>query len=331
MRRARLKLFFAALAAVALFADARAQQPVAAQSPAPSPTPAATTQPPPDTDIFVVSLNRVGDKLDFGQPANITRHAGYDNQPSFLPGGDALLFTSQRENDQTDIFRYDLKSGATVQLTRTPESEYSPTLMPGGKFFSVVRVEADKTQRLWKFPVAAGGAPSLVLENVKPVGYHLWLDAHTLALFVLGDEKAGKPNTLQLVTLDKSRPVAIEESTLHTSIGRSLQRVPRARAGFSFVHKIAPDDWAIKIVDVEGHRTELVTQTLSGSEDLAWLPDGSVLMAQDSKLFRYDTAHAQGWQQVADFTAAGLRHITRLALSPRADRLALVAQTDATR
>ena len=329
MRRTAFQSLAALVALLASLTFARAQQPTPAQSPSPAPSPAASPQPPPDTDIFLVELNWAGDKLEFSQPANITRHAGYDNQPSFLPDGQSLLFTSQRENDQTDIFRYDLKSGATAQLTRTPESEYSPTLMPGGKFFSVVRVEADKTQRLWKFPAAGGASASLVLENVKPVGYHLWLDARTLALFVLGDEKAGKPNTLQLVTLDKSRPVAVEESTLHTSVGRSLQRVPRRPGAFSFVHKLAPDDWLIKIVDVQGHRTEIVTRTLPGSEDLAWLPDGSILMAQDSKLFRFDPAREHSWQQVADFSAAGLRRITRLALSPKADRLALVAQIEA--
>jgi dipeptidyl aminopeptidase/acylaminoacyl peptidase len=323
MRRAAFKSLFVLLASITLFASARAQ------TPTPAPSPAATPQPQPDTDIFVVELKSVAGKIEFGQPANITHHAGYDNQPSFLPDGQTLLFTSQREGDETDIFRYDFQSGATTQLTHTPESEYSPTLMPGGKFFSVVRVEADKTQRLWKFPLAGGASASLVLENVKPVGYHLWLDARTLALFVLGDAKTAQPNTLQLVSLDKTRPIAIEESTLHVNVGRSLQRVPRMGASFSFVHKTAPDEWLIKIVDVQAHRTSVVTKTLTGSEDLAWLPDGSILMAQDSKLFRFDPAHPQDWQQVADFTAAGLRKITRLAVSPKADRLALVAQTEA--
>ncbi|MFL6228304.1 MAG: TolB family protein [Pyrinomonadaceae bacterium] len=320
---AALTLSFACLA---LFQLARAQQPTpAAQTPTTTQTP-ATAQAPPDTDIFVVELKSVAGKIEFSQPANITKRVGYDNQPSFLPDGQSLLFTSQREGDQTDIFRYDLRTGATTRLTSTPESEYSPTLMPGGKFFSVVRVEADKTQRLWKFPLAGGALASLVLDNVKPVGYHLWLDQFTLALFVLGDEKTKQPNTLQLVTLAKDRPTAIEESTEHVNVGRSLQRVPRRTGAFSFVHKTAPDEWLIKIIDVPAHRTELLTRTLPGSEDLAWLPDGSVLMARDTKLFRFDPASEHAWQEIADFAAAGLRRITRLALSPKGDRLALVAQ-----
>jgi hypothetical protein len=168
------------------------------------------------------------------------------------------------------------------------------------------------------------------LENVKPVGYHLWLDERTLALFILG-ANAQQPNTLQLVTLAKDRPVAIEESTLRTNIGRALQRVPRKGQIFSFVHKTAPDAWFIKLVDVGAHRTDTLIKTLPGSEDHTWLPDGTVLMAKDAKLYRFDPAHDTDWQEAADFSAAGLTHITRLAVSPRGDRLALVAQLKSAR
>ncbi|HJR06844.1 MAG TPA: hypothetical protein VJ842_06275 [Pyrinomonadaceae bacterium] len=277
-------------------------------------TPPAATE-----DIFVVDVTVNKGRLEFGQPSNITNRAGYDNQPSFLPDGQSLLYTSAREGEQTDIYRYDFKTRQAVRLTNTPEGEYSPTLMPGGKFFSVVRVEADKTQRLWKFPLA-GGEPTLVLPNIKPVGYHLWLDARTLALFILGAE--GRPNTLQLVPTDMTFL-----DTIHVNIGRSLQMIPR-REAFSFIHKISPDEWLIKIFDLKTHRSTTLTKTLPASEDLAWTPDGTaILSAQDSKLFQYDlAAPAAGWQPVADFSAAGLKKITRLALSPKADRLALVAQ-----
>jgi hypothetical protein len=280
----------------------------------PTPTPVAATE-----DIFVVDVTGNKGKLEFGQPANITDRAGYDNQPSFLPDGHSLLYTSLREGEQTDIYRYDFKTRRTTRLTSTPEGEYSPTLMPGGKFFSVIRVERDKTQRLWKFPLA-GGEPSLVLPNIKPVGYHLWLDARTLALFILGAD--GKPNTLQLAPTDNSFL-----DTIHVNIGRALHIIP-GRAAFSFVHKISPDEWLIKAFDLKTKRSTILVKTLPGSEDLAWTPDGTILMAQDSKLFQYNpAAPAAEWQQIADFSSAGLKKITRLALSPKGNRLALVAQT----
>ena len=93
--------------------------------------------------------------MQFGQAVKITTFAGYNNQPSFLPDGRSIFYTSIRDK-QADIYRYDIRSGATSQITNTPESEYSPMLMPDGKNISVVRVEADGTQRLWKFPLNGG-------------------------------------------------------------------------------------------------------------------------------------------------------------------------------
>lgn len=280
---------------------------------------AQTTPPPAATeDIFVVDVTMSKGKLAFGPPANITNRAGYDNQPSFLADGESLLYTSQREGEQTDIYRYDFKTRQSTRLTSTPEGEYSPTVMPGGKFFSVIRVEADKTQRLWKFPLA-GGEPGLVLPNLKPVGYHLWLDERTLALFILGAE--GQPNTLQLAPTDNSFL-----DTIHVNIGRALHSIPRRNA-FSFVHKLSPDEWLVKAFDLKTKRSTTLVKTLPGSEDLAWTPDGTLLMAKDARLFQWNPLEpTAGWQQIADFSAAGLKRITRLALSPKTNRLALVAQ-----
>lgn len=313
----RIALFvFCAL----LAATARAQQPQ--PSPSPSPTPA----PPPDTDIYLVEMKLTGGRVEFGRPANVTSRAGYDNQPSFTPDGRAILFSSQREGSQTDVYRYDLANAQTTRLTSTPESEYSPTVTPDGKFFSVVRVEADQTQRLWKFPLAGANAPAVVMTDVKPVGYHLWLDARTLALFVLGAQN--RPHTLQLAVLGRRPGEVVELSTMATNIGRSFQRVGDRGEAFTFVHKLAPDNWVIKTVDLKTHRTAPLAKTLPGSEDYARLPDGSLLMARDAKLFRLDPAHGQDWQEVADFApaCAAACRITRLAVSPRADRLAFVAQ-----
>src|SRR4030095_10520973 len=149
------------------------------QNPAPSPSPSPTPTP---SDIFLVDLSTDHEQLKLGQPVRITEWNGYNNQPAFLPDGSSLLYTSIRSDKQADIYKYDFKSRGTSRITETPESEFSPTLTPDGHFISVVRVEADGTQRLWKFPLGAG-KPSLVLEKIKPVGYHTWIDQNTLALF----------------------------------------------------------------------------------------------------------------------------------------------------
>jgi len=279
-----------------------------AQTPSPSSTPT-----PPSSDIFVADVKSHEGQVKFGQPVKITNWVGYNNQPSFLPDGRSLLYTSIKDK-QADIYRYDIRSGSTSQITSTPESEFSPTLMPDGKSISVVRVEADGTQRLWKFPVA-GGPPSIILENIKPVGYHLWIDDHTLALFILG-----KPNSLQIVDINTGKAEVVSENP-----GRILRRIPNQNK-FAFVHKISDKEWVIKAFDLRMRTSASLIPTLPGVEDYAWLPSGMLLMAKDSKLFAVIPLRGKDWTEVADFSEAGLKSITRIAVSPKGNRIAVVAR-----
>ena len=287
-----------------------------AQTPTPSPTPAAA---PPSSDIFVIDLKTRKSELNFGEPKKISEVAGYNNQPSFLPDGQTVLYTSIR-NKQADIFRYDLRTGTTTQVTNTPESEYSPTLMPDRKNISVVRVEADGTQRLWKFPLTGGGAPSLILENIKPVGYHHWIDDQTVALFVLGG--TGKPNFLEIYDMRTAKTEFVAENP-----GRVLRKVPN-RNGFSFVHKVSDKSWEIKAFDLRARTSASLIATLPGVEDYAWLPDGKLLMAKDSKLFAVTPLSGKEWEEVGDFSKSGVKRITRIAVNSAGNRLAIVGVSD---
>src|SRR5262249_864272 len=141
-----------------------------------------------------------------GEPVNITKRAGYDNQPYFIPSGKELFYTSIRKDEQADIYKYDLTKKSEIPFTNTPESEYSPTLTPDKRFISVVRGEADKKQHLWRFPLS-GGKPEILIPSVEPVGYHCWLSSNTVALFVLGE-----PPTLQIVNLSGGKPAVIAKN-----------------------------------------------------------------------------------------------------------------------
>ena len=90
----------------------------------------------PATDIYIADLKIEDEGTEVGSPINITNRNGYDNQPMFLPDGLSLLYTSIRMDRQADIYRYDLIDKSTIRITRTQESEYSPTIMPNGKHFS---------------------------------------------------------------------------------------------------------------------------------------------------------------------------------------------------
>ena len=182
------------------------------------------------TDIFLAPLRQDGRSVTIGAPVNVTHRPGYDNQPSFTPDGASLLYTAIGADGQADTWTIRLagRPDAPTRLTNTAIGVYSPTVMPDGKSFSVIRVERDSTQRLWKFPLG-GGEPSLVLEGIKPVGYHAWIDAHTVIVYVLGN-----PATLQVVD------VATGDATVVASrIGRALVKVPH-HGSVNFV-QIVPD------------------------------------------------------------------------------------------
>jgi hypothetical protein len=270
-------------------------------------------QGPPGTDIYLAPIHVAQGRVEVGAPVNATQRPGYDNQPFFLPTGDALLFTAT-VGAQTDIFRYDIGAGRSAPVTATPESEYSPTPLPDGSGFSVVRVEADSTQRLWRFDWD-GSHAALVLTDVKPVGYHAWGDAHTVALFVLGT-----PPTLQVADARTGMATAVARD-----IGRGLQRMPGRRTAISFVQKGADSVWSVMELDLATRRTRPLVQTLRGVDQYAWTPDGTLLMAQGTKLYQWKAGRGAAWELVTDFAAAGLVNVTRLAVSPRGDRLALVA------
>ena len=272
---------------------------------------AADAQARPSTDVWVAPLRGAGASLALGAPLNLTHRKGYDNQPSFTSKGDAVLYTVIGADGTSDIWRVAIPKGTPTRLTTTPESEYSATVTPDGKFFSVIRVEADSTQRLWKFPFARG-APSLVLPAIKPVGYHVWATDHLLVLFVLGS-----PPTLQIAD-DRGGDATI----VARDIGRALAKVP-GRAAVTWLQQSRDSAAWIMEVDVNTKATRRVAQPPAGADYHVWTPDGTLLTASGSILYRYSAGH---WEALADLSANGVKGISRLAISPRGNWIAFVAE-----
>jgi dipeptidyl aminopeptidase/acylaminoacyl peptidase len=266
---------------------------------------------PPATDIYLAPLSMVRDRPVVGTPVNITHRPGYDNQPSFTPDGRAILFTSVRDDGQSDIYRYDVAAGTTTRVTSTPESEYSATVIPGGARFSVIRVERDSAQRLWSLAMD-GSDPRLVLTALRPVGYHAWIDANNLALFVLG-----RPNAL--VHADARTGAA---DTLARNIGRSLLPLPDGR-GFSYVRTVDSTSVLSTMRWPAKRSTDLIALP-RGAQDVAWASSDVVLTTSGSTLLFW-RVKAPVWKDASDFAAAGLTNLSRLAVSPDGKWLAIVA------
>ena len=271
-------------------------------------------QQPPHPDVFLASLATDSGSVRVGAPRNITARPGYDNQPSFARDGRSVFYTSTRDDAQADIYRFTIASRQTARVTNTaPESEYSASETPQGGAISVIRVERDSAQRLWRLPLGAGEA-TVLFPTLKPVGYHAWADESRIAMFVLGS-----PPVLVLGDLRSQRL-----DSLATNIGRSLQRIP-GTTRVSFVSKTAPDAWWVIELNVDTRATRPLVRLPAGTEDYAWLTDRRLIAGVGSTLVVCDVSKSGEWKAVADFTSAGLGSISRLAVSPAGDQIAIVA------
>jgi len=158
------------------------------------------------------------------------------------------------------------------------------------------------------------------LKDIMPVGYHAWTDDRKVVLFVLADEEKDIPITMQSADV-----VTGEAEIITTHIGRSLHKIP-GRHAVSFVHKAPGEKWIIKEFDADTKKISEIAPVIDGHEDYCWVSGDLLLLGSGSKLYVYDTRGGSEWKEVADFTEYSLKNITRLAISPRGDRLTIVAE-----
>jgi hypothetical protein len=263
----------------------------------------------PDTDIFLLALGADGEP-EKASLYNLTHRPGYDNQPAFLPGGQGLLFSAIGEDMQSDVYRLDLASGNLLQLTHTAESEYSPTpLVDGG--FSVVRVETDGAQQLWRY--ANDGRPvKRLLNQFDNVGYHRWLAQDSLALFLVAE-----PMELVLATLDGGPVVPVA-----TGIGRSFVWQPESGRLY-FLSELQGDRWQLRSREDGSGEIFTYLDAPGQSQDMALDGRGRVWMASGTTLWRWQPGQ-QDWLVAIDFGNALPGAITRLVFSEDDSRLAMV-------
>jgi hypothetical protein len=251
---------------------------------------------------------------------NISNSPGYDNQPSFLPDSSAVLFSSNRDGKQTDIYRYDIASKALTQLTKTPDSEYSPLVTPDGKGFSVIRQDTGGTQLLVRYS-PDGSNPRVIFENVKPVGYHAWVDATHVAMFILGGQ--GQPSTLQIGDTETGKAEVVD-----TGIGRSILMHPKNR---TVTYITTGQDRRIKEWDPKTRQIRAGERPLENSQDAAFASDGTYLMSNGTSIFT--SILGLEWKPILDLASDGsnpqkpaIKSITRLTVSPNGRWLAFVAE-----
>ncbi|MFK7956371.1 MAG: TolB family protein [Lysobacterales bacterium] len=262
------------------------------------------------TDIYLLDLQA----LDQSRTVilRITDVPGYDNQPHYSADGKTLYFT-RISSGRANVMAYDIANASTRVILADLESDYSPTLMPRVNALSVIRVEADQRQRLWKIPLD-GQPPQVIFENIEGVGYHAWAAPRIALMFILGE-----PPTLQLAgPAGVAQPVA-------QNIGRAMVAIAGSTE-VAYVSKGTGDSrWTINAYDYAIDADRFIAPTLAGQEDFAISPEGTLWMADDSVLYRW-TREQPSWVPLIDLSTTQVGAISRMTLSPNGHQLALVAE-----
>jgi hypothetical protein len=272
----------------------------------------AAAQAAPATDIFVADVTLRDGVPVIGTPVNVTQREGYDNQPWFLPDGSGFLYVSERDG-QTDVFRYELAGRTSTRITNTPENEYSPSLTADGSRMLVVRWPTDmSTGALWWF--TPQGAPlEQARGSVARVGYYTFIDENSLALFI--------NDSIQSFLLSDMR------SGDTTRVGQDMGGSgPRTIPGTRSISFLRPGEGGVRWltrVDVDERAMTPLTPMLKDVANYTWTPRGTVLAASGGTI--YEWAPGGDWREIASFTDPALQAITRIAVSPAGDRIALVS------
>ncbi len=273
----------------------------------------------PNTQVYAFDLGRDGAGFTFLKCKMLTAFNpyGYNNQPQWVNNNELYLAVQfPNDTNQTDIWSLSLINNVISRVTATPESEYSPTLMPDRRSISCVRVDAGRspTQRLWTYPLDRSSTGKDLLSLHPNVGYHCWLSDKKLALFMVD----GSNNYLKLVNAEDQSSIQ-----LTSGIGRSLARMNDGK--LAYVHKQTAQQWVIKTLDPQSYSGTVISETVAGSEDFALLSDGTFLMGQGSNMYAmYPSDPQKEWREVADLAQFGVINIKRLAVSREGDRIAIV-------
>lgn len=269
----------------------------------------------PQYNLYLTDLSK---DLSVSNSMKINDTATYINQPAFSSDGKSLFFTLEQGKDaavQTDIGHYHIADKKQDLLTKTTLSEYSPTLLPDDSGVSVVVVEADQTQRLWK--VDWQGNTSMLKADPKGVGYHAWGPEQDLLLFILGD----KEDNHTVRYLDKNGKL----TTLATGVGRALSWQPGTQKAYYTEAK--DNQLYLSVYDVKTKTATATELALpAGGQDLVWWSADTLLVSAGTKIYQWQATGKQGWTLWLDLSKDCGTEISRFALNKERNQLAFVCK-----
>jgi hypothetical protein len=238
---------------------------------------------------------------------------GYDNQPFFTKNNESLLFVSNRDGKQTDIYEYYLKTNNTNQLTKTTYNEYSPKTVNDTNI-SYVNEGGNPYQSVWQLNRTTGES-SWLLNSKEPVGYY---SASSETGDVLFWSRYGWSIQYLNIKQDKVRFVS------GNAIPSSPQRIPNSDK-FSFVHRQTNGEVWIKSFNPNNFAITPLASIEGENYDYTWAPNGDILRVEQKTLFVWSSKNKDnGWEIGPNLSEYFEGSISRLAISPNGKKIALV-------
>lgn len=262
----------------------------------------------PNTNIYSLELKSNEQKVLVSNLTLLTNFniEGYNNQPHFINDDELLITSNYESSGLTDILHLDLEKHQVTRITKTEESEYSPTVMSNGYDFSVIRQELDDTQPvpqvLWSYPMDRSSFGNALPLNFTNIGYHAWLSEDKVALYLVGS-----PSELILFDLQKNSSTHIGRN-----VGRCLKVDKKGNLLFTQNNESGTE---IRSFDPYLGRSKKIANMIEGHQDFDILPNGHLITGQGSTLMTFQPFVSSDWQDLEDFSALGVGKITRISSS----------------
>lgn len=272
-----------------------------------------------DTDIWLGNLDLSGGRVAITELVNITKRPGYDNQPAFFPDQRTLAYTVEAETG-THAVLYDLTTGKARPL---PSARgYSPTPTEDGKQF-MTTVHGYVALR------DLDGSQIRALTDSVSVGYYTPVDAHTFVLFI--NEPARR---IVIYDVDRRTMETMAEGAitpLYKVTGENAYTfvaVTPFSADSAVAARIDPATLRLELRKLDLDRRRVQTLAVIPFETAGqhfWTPRHTLLMGSGNRILEWDPAAPDTWKPVASFDDPGLQGISRIVISPRGDRIAIVS------
>ncbi len=265
-----------------------------------------------NTEVYLYNLSNTNSSFKITTGINISNNPGYDSQPYFY-SKKSIVFSSTR-NKQTDIAKYNIETRDIKFINDTPNGgEYSPQRIPKSKNISAVRLDTNGLQRFYKYDSKTGTSKEIIAD--LKVAYPMWYKKNTVINVVI----AGDALDL-IITKMKSN----EHTTIQKKVGRSLHKIPNSKL-VSYISK-AKDTWEVRSLNPKTGETKLIINLIHKKEDVCWLPNGTLLLANGSALMKFTPETDSGWSIFHKFSERKHKNISRIIVNKKGSKLALVSE-----